>query len=348
MPIEFRCTQCGKLLRTPDGTGGQQAKCPACGAVVTVPEPGPMPAPADVGADPWGDASGYGVGDSMNPYQAPGDIPTGTTPFAPAVSRGAIRPTRIEFGEVLSQTWSIFKDKWLICLGVAVVCAVINFVAGQVSSAMLQILATAGPVGLAGGVLIYIAAQVFAIWLYAGQAIFFVKTARGEAAEFTDVFGGGPYLLRLIGAGILFSLAMLAVMGVCLLPAGALAVAQAEEPAQAALFIGFLIGMVGVTIVGLALFPYRYLIIDQNMGIIESLSHAWRITSGNRLTVLGIGIVTGIAAMVVTLCTCLVGLLGVIPYMALLYAVIYVMMIGHATAAQRANTAPAMTPAGAP
>ncbi len=37
MPIEFRCDQCGQLLRTPDDSAGKSAKCPACGAVRQVP-----------------------------------------------------------------------------------------------------------------------------------------------------------------------------------------------------------------------------------------------------------------------------------------------------------------------
>jgi hypothetical protein len=37
MPIEFRCRQCGKLLRTNDDTAGRQAQCPGCGAIGTVP-----------------------------------------------------------------------------------------------------------------------------------------------------------------------------------------------------------------------------------------------------------------------------------------------------------------------
>jgi phage FluMu protein Com len=37
MPIEFRCNQCGKLLRTADDTAGQQAKCPSCGAIQVIP-----------------------------------------------------------------------------------------------------------------------------------------------------------------------------------------------------------------------------------------------------------------------------------------------------------------------
>jgi phage FluMu protein Com len=44
MPIEFRCQQCGQLLRTPDETAGQSAKCPACGAVREVPKAEPIDA----------------------------------------------------------------------------------------------------------------------------------------------------------------------------------------------------------------------------------------------------------------------------------------------------------------
>ena len=37
MTIEFRCDQCGELLRTSDEKAGWQAKCPGCGTPVTVP-----------------------------------------------------------------------------------------------------------------------------------------------------------------------------------------------------------------------------------------------------------------------------------------------------------------------
>ena len=46
MPIEFRCTQCNKLLRTADDSAGKKAKCPECGQVLRGPAPEPA-APAD-------------------------------------------------------------------------------------------------------------------------------------------------------------------------------------------------------------------------------------------------------------------------------------------------------------
>jgi phage FluMu protein Com len=37
MAIEFRCTQCNKLLRTADESAGKKAKCPECGQILRVP-----------------------------------------------------------------------------------------------------------------------------------------------------------------------------------------------------------------------------------------------------------------------------------------------------------------------
>jgi len=45
MPIEFRCTQCQKLLRTQDDTAGKQAKCPTCGTIQLIPSPAAGPPP---------------------------------------------------------------------------------------------------------------------------------------------------------------------------------------------------------------------------------------------------------------------------------------------------------------
>ena len=37
MPIEFRCSQCGQLLRVPETATGKSARCPKCQALMTVP-----------------------------------------------------------------------------------------------------------------------------------------------------------------------------------------------------------------------------------------------------------------------------------------------------------------------
>jgi len=71
MAIEFRCRQCGRLLRTPDNSVGKPAQCPECGGLTTVPR-----------------TSELGFGDrrpSLGDFDQPHD-PYGPTadPFEPA------------------------------------------------------------------------------------------------------------------------------------------------------------------------------------------------------------------------------------------------------------------------
>jgi hypothetical protein len=96
MPIEFRCSQCTRLLRTGDDTAGRMAQCPECGAHTQVPAQG---APGRPASD-----SQYGIGGSSDPgfrqtadysggqasYQAhtqPGPSPGGAANVSYALNR---------------------------------------------------------------------------------------------------------------------------------------------------------------------------------------------------------------------------------------------------------------------
>ena len=69
MPIEFRCTRCDKLLRTPDDAAGKQAKCPECGAILAI--------PSAAGAPP------EGIGPGVPPPPPPSG-PAPGSPFGPS------------------------------------------------------------------------------------------------------------------------------------------------------------------------------------------------------------------------------------------------------------------------
>lgn len=87
MPIEFNCTGCSKVLRTPDNSAGKQAKCPQCGTIVTIPTPAaPQPQgfsdplgdlsslPSDWGnaaSDPFAGGAAQASSPPVNPYAAP-------------------------------------------------------------------------------------------------------------------------------------------------------------------------------------------------------------------------------------------------------------------------------------
>lgn len=84
MPIEFRCASCNRLLRTGDGTAGQQAKCPECEAIQTIPTP-EMLSPGASGAEqapyepPPGDFPRTDQA-GTDPFGAPGQFPAGGFP----------------------------------------------------------------------------------------------------------------------------------------------------------------------------------------------------------------------------------------------------------------------------
>ena len=77
MAIEFRCTQCNRLLRTGDETAGRHAQCPECGAISAVPAAtaanGGPPSPfASPGGNPFAVGPTPEVQPaSDNPYQSP-------------------------------------------------------------------------------------------------------------------------------------------------------------------------------------------------------------------------------------------------------------------------------------
>jgi hypothetical protein len=87
MPIEFKCSQCGRLLRTGDETAGRLAQCPQCGSQTQIPQPSQPPAtpPADEIPTLQADDSPFGNSGNIpplggspfnsqagpNPYQSP-------------------------------------------------------------------------------------------------------------------------------------------------------------------------------------------------------------------------------------------------------------------------------------
>lgn len=85
MSIEFRCRSCSRLLRTGDGTAGQTARCPDCGALTVIPAPGAPPPPAHEAGAPgvasgepaWQGATPPPPGSTPDPFHAGLDSPPG-------------------------------------------------------------------------------------------------------------------------------------------------------------------------------------------------------------------------------------------------------------------------------
>jgi hypothetical protein len=111
MPIEFRCNECGKLLRTDDETVGRQAQCPECGAISIVPsltapsETPPSPFAPSAGGNPFGIGPAADAENSDNSYQSPASptyLPPGQIDPALAAQRVAGPATALMVIAILS------------------------------------------------------------------------------------------------------------------------------------------------------------------------------------------------------------------------------------------------------
>ncbi len=309
MAIEFRCTQCSRLLRTGDDTAGKEARCPACGAVVSIPAAAPGSLPPPPGASPFG---GVGVqhsfpADSANPYQSPRS-------FSVVGASG-----KLDFGNIFTRAWTLFKMDWGTCLAAAVIVWALNFGVSMV----------AGFVPFVG----FIVSLLFGVWIEVGLAMFFLKKARGQAVEINEVFKGGPYFGKVLAVSILVGLGVLAIFVVCLLPAG-IAAFVSEEVAIALAVIGLIVAVVLIWYVMLVVSQFKYLIIDRNTGIVESLQLSRSLMEGNKLTLFLIQLVSGVIAVMATLMTCGLGGLIVATYFAMMEAAIYLTITNQPTAEQ--------------
>ena len=335
MAIEFRCTQCNKLLRTGEGTAGKQAKCPECGTILTVPEAGiappdaappPTPPPTPPGGEagsPFspggpgpGDEAGSPFGgagqqppqfDPENPYAAPGEHAPAGPSYVPAP--GAFTPTIIDLNDIFSRTWAIFKEQWGMCLAVVVIVFVINFGVNMVVSLVCQgIGAAAGEeaILIAASLFGNVVTTVFSIWIGIGQSLYFLKVARGQTAEISDIFAGGPWFFSILVASILVGLIVM---------------------------VGFVLCIVPGVIFALMFSQFYYLILDRNVGVMDSLNISKEIMTGNKLTLFLIWLV-GIALFVLGCLPCCLGLLAVVPFLTLLAPVTYLVMTGQRTADQ--------------
>lgn len=330
MPIEFRCTKCGKLLRVPDDAAGRKAQCPNCETILQISAdvgqgtsgatpsdsasrgqsfPGSKPLPSQTErpspsasfdqAEFGHESPGSRGPQSENPFQSP--MASDTYSYHAADSQGGIVPTRIELDVVMSEAWRIFKDQMGLLVGAIIVVAAVNWAYGIFTSILKTlILDDLDAIGVLIYVVFYLLGQVLSIFLGIGNWILVLNVASGRHASLNDLFSGGPYMLRIIGASLLFSLMVL---------------------------LGFLALIIPAIIIALMFGQFYFLILDRNMPIMESLSASRRITDGNKGTLFLIALI-GFGLGVIGLLMCIVGVLFAAAYAAVIWVVAYRMMIG--------------------
>ncbi len=371
MPIEFRCSQCQKLLRTGDETAGKQAKCPECGTVMEIPQsstagPSTPPAgsipptepPSPFGAPPSQASQGVPPGDPFQSGPRPGGAaPSGVPPFVPGpggpanpyqspsgfvpgpspslVPQGEVQPTPIDIGDVMSRAWGIFKDRMGICIGAALIVGVYTNVPGFVDTVARYVEPKLifEPAYWAVFIPFALAWSLPGLWLTIGQAILFLKVARGQPASIGDLFSGGPYFLTALLAAILLTV-IVSIPILCGVAPGALLLVLGSGAYVPVLLVGVLCAAIPCVILGLMFSQWLYLIVDRRLDVVESLSVSRQVTSGNKLMLFLLALVLGIISVPATCCTCYIGLIFLLPYIQTVWVVVYLTMTGQPTVEQ--------------
>lgn len=315
MAIEFSCQHCGKALTTSEDKAGRKARCPQCREMIVVPA-----APAE------------------SPYQASPDadheltIDQQTCPLCgaeqPATARQCSQcgeslqpekfsrargPRRIEVGDVLSTGWKIFQAEMGQTIGGVIVFYLLTTACGlptNVLSMIAGLLESQNELEAAAifqslSLLFLPLSFVGQIFFQAGLFRLLLNIARGQQAQLGDLFTGGKYFWRMLGASILYGLMILAGSLACFIP--------------------------GI-ILGLMFLPYGYVLVDQNVGVLECLSRSKNITQNNLLALFWLGLATFGINLLGLLALC-VGIIFTGPLSMLFYAVAYCKMTGQRTAA---------------
>lgn len=328
MAITFNCEHCGKSLTTSDDKAGRKAKCPGCSEMITVPSTDVAAADGDIEEGDLADlpaapspsrksSSSAPAGPKTCPMCGAENPPRAKSCQACGEEFEVDEPTKhqgrgsFDVGEVLSTSWVIYKNQLGLVLGSVLIAGIIS----SFASAPAQILSTINDVQRQQGqnpdvalqavsFLLLIPSYLVSWFLQIGVTQVLFKVARGKETNLGEIFSGGRYFLRMLGATLLF-----------VILAG----------------LGFVACVVPGVLVTLMFWPYVYVLIDENP---EGISCLWRskeITQGTWGSVF----VLMLAAMGVSLLgfvMCCVGAIFTVPLAQLFLAVAYCRITGQRTA----------------
>jgi len=163
----------------------------------------------------------------------------------------------------------------------------VAFIGYQVIQGIVQGFFGQGPLS----VIVSLAFTVLTLFLEIGFIKIVLKLVDGQKAEFQELWAYPQYLLRMVGASIVYGLIVVA---------------------------GLILLVVPGIYLALRLQFYSYYIIDKNAGAIDSLKMSWKATEGNviniflfELLLIGINILGAIALVVGLLITIPVSFIAV-------------------------------------
>ena len=334
MPIEFDCPQCQNRLRVPDGSEGQTALCPKCSEQIIVPqqsdgEASSNPPSAGDEATPNPFANPPADSSESNPYASP----TSTTEIPTEGSQASLTSSTISVNQVLTETWNGFTENLgaflllgVILLGMYVATSVVTVpisLAGQsTGDATIMVIAE-----ILGGII----SQFLGAFIAAVGFRYTLDVLSGSRSPFERAFKVFPFLLRIFFTNIVVGLLVFAGVLVIALPTVPLFMflgAREEVLATVAVIVGLAVFALYILIFTRLCLPLLF-IIDRGQGVFDSISSSFTYTKGNAIAIFFSMLVIILAGMVLTLVTCGLGLIAVIPLMTTALCIIYRLVTGQ-------------------
>lgn len=165
----------------------------------------------------------------------------------------------LSIGHLFSRSWPRFKENLPLIVGAfAVYALLIGIGSGSWD-------------GDSGGSIWSLVGFIITGPLSAGLYWMMLKVQRDEPIEFTDLFSGFSEFGRAFGVYALTSIATV---------------------------IGLIIFIVPGIIIAIGLWPGLFLVMDDEQGVVDTLKHAWAMTSGHRLQLFLVGLVLGLLVLV--------------------------------------------------
>lgn len=346
MPIEFDCPQCQNRLRVPDGSEGQTALCPKCSEQMIVPQQNAgtassnPPSAGDGGnsnpfSNPPADSS------ESNPYASP----TSTTEIPTEGSQASLNSSTISVNQVLTETWNGFTENLgaflllgVIVLGMYVATAVVTLpisLAGRATGDATFIIIME--------IVSRILAQFLGAFITAVGFRYTLDVLSGSRSPFERAFKVLPFVLRIFLTNFVVALLAFAGLLVIALPTVPLFLllgGREEVLATVAVIVGLGVFAFYVLIFTRLCLPILF-IIDRGQGVFDSISSSFTYTKGNAIAIFFSMLIISLAGIGLTLVTCGLGLIAVIPLISTTLSIIYRLVIGQPSRIPR--TAPAPT-----
>ena len=302
MTIEFNCPICWQPQTGEEKDVGRKIRCSGCGNRIEIPAAtGDGSEPANVPSTGDGSATGY-----ENLSAGDGSESTDGLAADPMATAGV---GSLDVGDVCSTSWAIYKDQMGLVLGGVVIALFIQQMAGAPASIVNQIMQlgdvddqTAMILVVVVGVLQVLSGLV-QIYMMCGTTRLLLNVVKGQPAEISDIFRGGPYFGRMLICSIVFGLMACLGLVFCIIP--------------------------GI-IIGLMFMPFGNVLVDRDTKGLDALWQARDLTSGHKVTLFVLSILM-MGIQFLGLMACCVGVFFTTPLVTLMGTVAYMRLSGQKT-----------------